>query len=178
MNAKVVELDPDWAKKERRSELRFWAALAAAIIAIGIGTWAAIVNGEQGNEITQIQHSACQTHPAGEECQKAKAASSRAASVATTCISFRIAGYPCPKPGSAVAKGGDAESTPTHTGSSQPGPPSSGPAEQPSTELGTQPEGVKESPEKLTPGPVDEAVEGVGNTAHEVACALPTQLCP
>jgi hypothetical protein len=61
------------------------------------------VNFQQGNQITRIQHSACQSEPAGRECQTAKLESSRAANLHTTCVPFHKAGYPCPKPGSQVA---------------------------------------------------------------------------
>lgn len=135
MNARVVELDPGYAKKERRSEIRFWGALAAGIIALAIGTWAAVVNGEQSHEITQIQHSACQVDAAGKECQQTKAEASRAASIATTCISFWKVGYPCPKPGSKAVSKHETGVVPT-TGnppSSQPEPSTGGSTELPKT---------------------------------------------
>jgi hypothetical protein len=97
-------IDPDYFKAERSQTRRFWGSLAVAIVAIVAATYAAVETHQNSTEITQIQHSACQVEPAGRECQEAKRESSQAASIATTCIPFFKAGYPCPKPGSTAAE--------------------------------------------------------------------------
>ena len=95
---------PDWVKREHRREIRFWVSLGVAILAIAAATWAVVKNGEQDRQITQVQHSACEVDAGGRECQRSKRESSRAANLATTCIAFWKAGYPCPKPDSRAAQ--------------------------------------------------------------------------
>jgi hypothetical protein len=132
-------VDPEWAKKEGRRRAILGLLTVGVLVALAVGVPALVIGFHNGTEITQIQHSACQVEPSGEECQKAKAESSEAATLRTTCIPFFKAGYPCPKPGSTAAErqarrqslradpaqatppttGGDATSAPT--GSSQPG---------------------------------------------------------
>ena len=101
---KAAAIDPAYFKAERRQTRRFWGSLLMAIVSIIGATYAAVETHQNSTEITQIQHSACQVEPAGHECQQAKRESSRAASIATTCIPFFKAGYPCPKPGSTAAE--------------------------------------------------------------------------
>lgn len=79
-----------------------FVSVSAAILAIAIATTAYVTNLQQDTEIQQV--SACQVHPAGVNCQKAKQESSEAASVYVTCIAFWKTGYPCPKPGSEAAR--------------------------------------------------------------------------
>jgi hypothetical protein len=100
----AAAIDPDYFKAERKQTRRFWGSLVIAIVAIVAATYAAVGTRQNSTEITQIQHSACQVEPAGRECQQAKRESSQAASIATTCIPFFKAGYPCPKPGSTAAE--------------------------------------------------------------------------
>jgi hypothetical protein len=101
---RIAEVDPDFARSLRRNQILSYVFAAVALAAIVGTAYAVLVNFDQGNEITQVQHSACQAEPAGHECQKSKAESSRAANIATTCIPFWKAGYPCPKPGSTAAE--------------------------------------------------------------------------
>lgn len=108
MNARVAELDPAYAKKERWQARRFWGSLILAGIAITAATYAAVETQHNHDEITEVktrvEHSACQENAAGSECQQVKRESARAANIATTCIPFFKAGYPCPKPGSTAAQ--------------------------------------------------------------------------
>lgn len=85
-------------------QIVFICAVAAAIVAVGVATVAYVKGVENSKAITRVEHSACQSDPAGRECQEAKRESSKAADLYTTCISFFKAGYPCPKPGSSVAE--------------------------------------------------------------------------
>lgn len=108
MNARVAELDPAYAKKERWQARRFWGSLILAGIAITAATYAAVETQHNSDEITEVktrvEHSACQENAAGSECQQVKRESARAANIATTCIPFWKAGYPCPRPGSTSAE--------------------------------------------------------------------------
>lgn len=101
---RIADVDPDFAKTLQRNQWRNYAFAVVAILAIAGAVYAIAVNVDQGKEITQVQHSACQADPAGRECQVSKRESSRAANIATTCIPFFKAGYPCPKPGSTAAQ--------------------------------------------------------------------------
>jgi len=122
---------------------------------------------------------------------------SRAASVATTCISFLKVGYACPKPGSKAGAqsrspnkdsvrtaqpGGDA-STP-QSGHSQPEPSPGGStggneASGPSAPLSPPASPVSENanpPEAKQP--IRETVTPVLEGVHELVCSLPLPLCP
>jgi hypothetical protein len=134
--AKIATLDPDWVKRERRRELRFWGSLVVAIIAIAGATYAVVVNKEQATQITRIEpkvtkleQTPCAKDATSEACQKLRAEVEKAAGVVVTCIPFRRAGYPCPRPGSDLAEeqaqGGDAQQTGS-TGHQQPSPSPSG----------------------------------------------------
>jgi hypothetical protein len=100
--ARVAELDPEYVKRERRREIRFWTSLVIAILAIAGATWAVVVNSEQGDQITRI--TACEHDAASAACQKVRREGAKAQSLATVCIYFKQAGYPCPKPGSTAAE--------------------------------------------------------------------------
>lgn len=187
--AKVAELDPEYVKRERRREIRFWGALGLAIIAIFGATWAVVVNTRQDSTITRL--SQCEQNAQSAACQDLRERAAKAQTLAVACITLEQAGYPCPKPGSDAAKavhaagdnptrhqGGDAPSTGTSPGS-QPGPSgglgnsggSTNPGVPPSTEQPTG--GTPDQPSPSSPpvvstptpevatAPIREAVGGV-----------------
>lgn len=131
--AKIAALAPDWVKRERRRELRFWGSLVVAIVAIAGATYAVVVNKEQDTQITRIEpkvtrleQTPCAKDATSRACQKLRAEVEKAAGIQVTCIPFRRAGYLCPRPGSELAKqqasgGGDAQQTGS-TGHQQPSP--------------------------------------------------------
>lgn len=80
------------------------SVLALATLCVGGAVFAIIVNFQQDQKITRVEHSACQADPDGRECQQTKLEAAKAASIYVTCVPFWKAGYPCPKPGSAAAK--------------------------------------------------------------------------
>ena len=135
--AKIAALAPDWVKRERRRELRFWGSLVVAIIAIAGATYAVVVNKEQDTQITRIEpkvtkleQTPCAKDATSRACQKLRAEVEMAAGIQVTCIPFRRAGYLCPRPGSELAErqasvGGDAQQTGS-TGHQQPSPSPSG----------------------------------------------------
>jgi hypothetical protein len=132
--ARVADLDPDYVKHHRRQQWTLGVAVGAAIISLAV---AVVV-------LSSSTRSACEENPAGHQCQQTNAASERHQTVRNACIRTLKTGYPCPKPGSRVARehpglgknGGGvlrAASPPEgvvtsngHAPSSQPGPPSGG----------------------------------------------------
>ncbi len=91
--------------RAKRGRLIFGASIATLCLLVIAGVaFAIVVNFQQETKITQVQHSACEVDAAGKECQQTRRESSRAANIATTCIPFFKAGYPCPKPGSTAAE--------------------------------------------------------------------------
>ncbi len=135
--AKLATLAPDWVKRERRRELRFWGSLVVAIVAIAGATYAVVVNKEQDTQITRIEpkvtkleQTPCAKDATSRACQKLRAEVEQAAGIQVTCIPFRRAGYLCPRPGSELANqqasvGGDAQQ-PGSIGHQQPSPSPSG----------------------------------------------------
>jgi hypothetical protein len=88
----------------RKAKIGRWLLVAVVAGTCFVTVYLFYASIQQGKEITQVQHSACQADPAGQECQTAKAESSEAANLHVTCIPFFKAGYPCPKPGSTAAE--------------------------------------------------------------------------
>lgn len=101
---RAAEVDPGWARKEFRRKLILGGVTFGALAAIAVGVIALVIGVHNERELVKVQHSACQSEPAGAECQQAKAESSKAANLYVTCIPFHKAGYACPKPGSRVAE--------------------------------------------------------------------------
>jgi len=109
--------------RAKRGRLLFIAVIIIlCVLLIGGVIYSIVVNVQQDTKITQVQHSACEVDAAGRECQQTRRESSRAANLATTCIVFWKAGYPCPKPGSEAArKGVVADSGNSPSGQPSPG---------------------------------------------------------
>jgi hypothetical protein len=100
----AARVDPEWAKKEARRQFILKVTVAGTLLALAIGAVSFVLSYHDAERITHVEQSACQVDAKGHECQQTKAESSRAASIATTCIPFFKAGYPCPKPGSSAAE--------------------------------------------------------------------------
>jgi hypothetical protein len=184
-------------RKEKRERLVVRAVAGISIFALGGAVWAVVGTAQNTKEITQIQHSACQVDPAGRECQQTKREASLASNLAVTCIPFAKAGYPCPKPGSTVAKrhskgvtpstgtsphsqpppssgGGPGHSGgPPHSGSPVPltPPPAPAPSPQPGNSENAHPQSAPLAPvlEQVTPPAAAPAVESVCDKAAAVA---------
>jgi len=104
MNAalrKVATLDPEYVKRERRREIRFWGSLFLAFVAIAGATWAVVVNGRQDTQLTRIEQSACAEDPAGRKCAELRAEIAEAEPLRNPCISHQrvegTKGRNCPR---------------------------------------------------------------------------------
>jgi hypothetical protein len=116
--ARLRDQDPNFAREIQR--LQYWSVAIAVVaaVALGGGVLAYIVNGQQGdaitnvhNDVTKFERSACSTaqvnpknRKAIAECQVVRAAAERTANENVNCIPFVRAGYVCPKPGSPLAE--------------------------------------------------------------------------
>lgn len=144
-------------------------ALALALLAIGVGTYAAVISRENTTEITQIQHSACQVEPEGQECQLTKITSAKAESVHTACIPFhQVAKDERLLDLTKCQKEVMPSSNPS-SGNSLPGPVESGPTGEPEA----APEPTPEHPIKEAVGGVlEETGAAVNGTVEGLTCQL------
>lgn len=86
---RLADVDPDSARELHRYQK--WSRVIAglAILAVLGTAYAIAVNVDQGNNIVEIQHSACAENPASLECQQIKAESDRKQPIVFACIPIR-----------------------------------------------------------------------------------------
>lgn len=90
MNAEITRLAPQWAKQERRRELRFWISLSLALVAIAAATWGVVENDAQNAEILEATYP-CTVAPRSTDCATAREKISRGEPLKNACISFQRA---------------------------------------------------------------------------------------
>jgi hypothetical protein len=99
--------DPKWARKEYRREWLIKAVTVGVLVALAVGVVTILQNRGQDADITNVTRkveSACAIDAGGRRCQAIKLRADEEQPVGAACVQFKKVGYPCPKPGSRIAR--------------------------------------------------------------------------
>jgi hypothetical protein len=142
MNASLEDaytVDPKWAKKEHRRVLLVKAVTAGVMLSLAMAVAGLVLGAVNSNQITKIQKTPCNAHPAGKECAGLRQRVAQAEPIRNPCTSYqRVTGsrgrncgqfYVDPhRHGASESPGGGDAQQPSSTAHQPHGPRGGGPA--------------------------------------------------